>query len=180
MARKKSSSPSSDVEKPPKTGRTRPLPAGVASGFRRLSSFPKAALVSTLAPLLDPGEVASVRHGAQALGQVEPTSRPITTDVPRVSARAAEALRRLDETARVLPIDRQRMSRLDDEPASIRFMLGLDVEDPSGRWRAVVSRAFARADAVARCLAEGIEDDAALVDWAIGGGKSLLRSEGRP
>lgn len=167
MVGKKSSPPSSGVEKSPKTGRTRPLPAGIVSGFRRLASFQKAALVSTLAPLLDPGEAAPAPRDDDLPEPGAPTARPFTTNVPHFDARAAEALRRFDEIARALPIDRRRLLYAPAfDFAPVRFMCALDVGDPVGRWRAVVSRAFARADAVAWCLAEGIEDDAALVDWA--------------
>jgi hypothetical protein len=46
------------------------------------------------------------------------------------------------------------------------FALAVDVEEPSSRLRAIVSRAFARADAVAWCMIEGENDDRALSDGA--------------
>lgn len=102
-----------------------------ASGFR-LIGCDAAPIAAELAVVLDP----------------DPTT---ADELPILTNRQADAIGRLDEVAARCPVNSARSHGIGQhrDPA-LRFALGCDVATER-RWRAIVLRAFARADAVAWC-----------------------------
>ncbi len=102
-----------------------------ASGFR-LIGYEAAPIAAELAGALDP----------------DPTT---ADDLPMLTNRQVDVIGRLDEAAALCPVNSARSREVGHhrDPA-LRFALGCDVASER-RWRAIVSRAFARADAVAWC-----------------------------
>lgn len=129
------------------------------SGFRRIG-LEAAPIAADLGGLLDP----------------DPNTTA-TTDIEVVSNWQRDALARLDEAAARCPVDAARSRGIGlHNDRSLRFALACDV-DADRRWRAIVSRAFARADAVAWCDAEGKSDGRYLAETAekISRCRTLLR-----
>lgn len=117
-----------------------------ASGFRRIG-YEAAPIAAELAAILDPDP--------------NTAAEPVT-----LSNSQADAIARLDEAAASCPVKAARSREIrHHRDQSYRFGLGCDVPDDR-RWRAIVSRAFARADAVAWCEAEGREDGRYLAEKA--------------
>ena len=125
-------------------------PTAEASGLRRIEQFRDARLVSEVARLCGDLPAEWPRDSLAAEPVVAPDSE------------AAQYLAALDAVAARLAIvlgARVSFAHMDDATG---FALAVDVEEPTARLRAIVSRAFARADAVAWCMIEGERDDEAL------------------
>lgn len=115
------------------------------SGFQRHAAHVGAALVADVAAMFDP-----------------PPGTP--PDHPSLTNRQSDGLARLDAFAADNPPSKKRsrlIARLPDR--ALRFALAVDAPE-TRRWHAIVARAYARADAVAWCQAEGDEDDRRLVE----------------
>ena len=131
-----------------------PRPTAEVSGFRRIEQFRDARLVSEVARLC--GDLPA---------EWPPPSGTVGS-VVAIDAEAVRCLAALDAVAARLAIVLGVHPPLAHMDEATGFALAVDVEEPAIRLRAIVSRAFARADAVAWCMIEGESDDEALREGA--------------
>ena len=109
---------------------------GPESGFRRLPAFRRALLVADVARLCGDWPAAW-------------TPPPEGFDEPQVVAGVRHHLEAIEAIARRLTSRAASRSFLDDAPSEVHFLLAADVDEMPARVRAIIARAYARADAVA-------------------------------
>lgn len=118
---------------------------GSESGFRRLPAFRRALLVADVARLC----------GDWPAAWPPP---PEGFDEPQIVADVRHHLEAIDAIARRLTSRAASRSFLDDAPSEVHFLLATDVDEMPGRLRAIIARAYARADAVAWGLEQSFAD----------------------
>lgn len=118
---------------------------GPESGFRRLPAFRRALLVADVARMCGDWPAAW-------------TPPPEGFDEPQIVACVFHHLEAIDAVARRLTSRAASRSFLDDEPSEVHFLLATDVDEMPARLRAIIARAYARADAVAWGLEQSFAD----------------------
>lgn len=115
------------------------------SGFRRLPNFRRALLAADVARLCGDWPAAW-------------TPPPDSFIEPKVVESVRRHFSALDAVAARLARNVAPIAFLDRAPAKVFFFLAEDVPEPSDRVRAIIARAYARADAVAWGLVQADED----------------------
>lgn len=115
------------------------------SGFRRLPAFRRALLVADVARLC--GDWPATW-----------TPPPEGFDEPQVAAGVCHHLGAIEAIAQRLTRHAASRSFLDTAPSEVHFLLAADVDEMPARVRAVIARAYARADAVAWGLEQSFAD----------------------
>ena len=118
---------------------------GPESGFRRLPAFRRALLVADVARLC--GDWPATW-----------TPPPEGFDEPQIVIGVRHHLEAIDAVARRLTSRAASCSFLDDAPSEVHFLLATDVDEMPARLRAIIARAYARADAVAWGLEQSFAD----------------------